>query len=106
MPLRSALSLLAALALSAGAVGGCSGARAANGPSALADFSDSDPASIRAHAERCDQGDMVACNRVGVWFTVGGGGPERKERGLHWFRHACNNRYQPACRMVADLTRN
>ncbi len=93
------------LGLSLVMVAGCVGARTGAEMSALDDLQDSDPDNIRAHATACDDGDMAACNRVGVWFTVGGAGQARKARGLDWFRHACRNRYQPACRMAADLSR-
>ena len=63
------------------------------------------PAQLRKQAERCDLGDMAACNRIGVWYHVGGGGEAQRSRGLELFVHACTNGYAPACRMVQDLKR-
>jgi hypothetical protein len=99
------LSVASLLSLSLVTAHGCAGARSAGDMCALHDLQDADPAHIRSQAKACDGGDMAACNRIGVWFTVGGAGEERKGRGLDWFRHACRNRYEPACRMATDLSR-
>ena len=63
------------------------------------------PSQQRDQADRCDLGDMEACNRIGVWYHVGGGGEAQRGRGVELFRHACTNGYGPACRMVEDLKR-
>lgn len=48
---------------------------------------------------------MAACHRLGIWYQVGGAGEQLRGRGLPLFGHACANRYQPACHMVEDLSR-
>ena len=81
---------------------GCGGAAAGRVASALpAEV----PADIRHVADRCDLGDMAACNRLGVWYHVGGGGEQARARGLALFRLACANGYGPSCRLVEDLQR-
>ncbi|MCO4761437.1 MAG: hypothetical protein KC502_08030 [Myxococcales bacterium] len=54
-------------------------------------------------AEDCDDGDMKACNWVGIWFMVGGAGKDRKYEGKRYMRHACKNGYRPACKLARAL---
>lgn len=57
-------------------------------------------------AEDCDDGNMKACNWVGIWFSIGGAGKDRKVEGRRYFRHACDEGYRPACKMMRALNRN
>lgn len=82
---------------------GC-GAASAAGRRAAALPEDA-PVRVRQQAGRCDLGDMAACHRLGIWYQVGGAGEQLRGRGLPLFGHACANRYQPACHMVEDLSR-
>ena len=56
-------------------------------------------------AESCDDGDMKACNWVGIWFMVGGAGKSRKREGRRFLRHACNEDYKPSCKLLRALDR-
>ena len=56
-------------------------------------------------AENCDDGNMKACNWVGIWFMIGGAGKDRKSEGKRFLRHACKQGYRPSCKLANALNR-
>lgn len=56
-------------------------------------------------AESCDDGDMKACNWVGIWFMVGGAGNSRKHEGRRFLHHACGEGYEPSCKLLRALNK-
>ena len=56
-------------------------------------------------AESCDDGDLDACNWVGVWYMVGGAGKERRGEGVRYVQHACTQGHDRACKLLAGLRR-
>lgn len=83
---------------------GCGGPSvAADAPGASVALPPSAPEDIRSLAAACDQGQIEACNRIGVWLWVGGAGEQRRADGLIYLRHACRQQYAPACQLLDDL---
>lgn len=56
-------------------------------------------------AESCDDGDLDACNWLGIWFMVGGAGKERRAEGIRYIRHACDEGLEKACKLMEALRR-
>lgn len=56
-------------------------------------------------ATSCDDGDLDACNWLGIWFMVGGAGKERRGEGVRYIRHACDEGLDKSCKLLAALRR-
>ncbi len=54
-------------------------------------------------AEECDDGDLKSCTWIGIWFMVGGAGPERRYEGRRFLDYACREGHSPACNLRAAL---
>ena len=67
------------------------------------DLPDGAPDTARVQAEFCDTGEMKACNWVGVFYLMGGGGTELRLRGVDYLRTACDRGYDASCRLVEAL---
>jgi len=73
------------------------------GPGATAAMPGHASSKARNHAANCDGGNMKSCNWVGIWFLVGGAGKGRKAEGVRYLKYACNNGYQPSCKLINAL---
>ena len=54
-------------------------------------------AKVKANHAKCSKGDPVACDWVGVWFLVGGGGQQHVDRAKGFFDFACKRGYRRGC---------
>lgn len=50
-------------------------------------------------------GEMKSCNWPGIWYLVGGAGKERRAEGVRYLKHACDEGYSPACKLIEALRR-
>ncbi len=97
----AALPLLFALA--AAPLAGCGGGSSSIG--AVDAMPSSASSKAMGKAEACDDGDLDACNWLGIWFMVGGAGKERRREGVRYIRHACDEGHDKACKLLAALRR-
>lgn len=101
-----AIATLIALALSA-----CAGAPTGapkvvkDGMAATAMLPDVATDKVRAKAKLCDDGDPIACDWVGVWFLVGGGGQEHVSKSQKFFDFACKHGYRRGCVHLQQMER-
>ncbi len=54
-------------------------------------------AKVKANHGKCKKGDPIACDWVGVWFLVGGGGQDNVSRAQTYFKFACDHGYRRGC---------
>jgi hypothetical protein len=86
------------LALTMAACGG-----SAKSIGAAGDMPSSATAKAMDKAEACDDGDLDACNSLGIWFMVGGAGKERRNDGIKYISHACDEGLDKACKHLNAL---
>ena len=106
----SALARLLIVAVTAVAVG-CAGA-STGGEKVVSDGMDATgqlpkfaTAKVKMHAAKCDKGDPVACDWVGVWFLVGGGGSKHVGKAEAFFKFACQHGYRRGCVHLEQMKR-
>ncbi len=83
---------------------GCGGGNA-NSIGTVAGMPQGASGKAMSKAESCDDGDLDACNWVGVWYMVGGAGKERRGEGVRYVQHACTHGHDRACKLLAGLRR-
>lgn len=84
---------------------GCGSAGSSRSIGATASMPTSASSKAMDHAEACDDGELKSCNWLGIWFLVGGAGKERRVEGVRYLKHACNEGYQPSCKLIDALRR-
>jgi hypothetical protein len=99
--LPSALIALLVAALLGAPLAGCGGG--SSGIGAVDAMPSGASGKSMEKAEACDDGDLDACNWLGIWFLVGGAGKERRGEGVRYIRHACDEGLDKACRLLSAL---
>lgn len=96
----AAVPLLFAFAVAP--LAGCGGG-SSNSIGAVSSMPSNASSKAMGKAEDCDDGDMDACNWLGIWFMVGGAGKERRREGMRYIKHACDEGNDKACKLLNAL---
>lgn len=92
------LSSLLAIALSvSGCAGGTGGTKVVKDGFQGGELPPHATAKVKANYGKCNGGDPIACDWVGVWFLVGGGGQKNVNRAKAYFDFACKHGYRRGC---------
>ncbi|GEM_PF-2820036 len=60
---------------------------------------------VKTREKNCRNGNPQACDWVGVWYLVGGGGQKNVPRAEKYFDFACNHGYRRGCLHLEQMKR-